>query len=241
MNAFRHIQMVDGFHGDGDVGDGIVDLFLCTGQRLEAEHHLSVALVRAEEGVTVVGDESTEPLAHVEDTELSPQVHKTVAAGCAGQSHDAFDAGADFQQTAEPLRLVALEGGQLIDDHHVVVEGNAALLNEPLDILPVDDVHADPLTECRLALGFRADCHRVGQPMQMIPLVDLRRPCISGNTQRSDDQHLADQKAVETEVEDGGKRDDAFAETHVEEHSRDGMLQNEVRGIRLVVMRLVFH
>ena len=77
--------------------------------------------------------------------------------------------------------------------------------------------------------------------MQMIPLVDLCRPCISGNTQRSDDQHLADQKAVEAEVKDSGKRDDAFAKTHVEEHSRDGMLQDEVRGIRLIVMRLVFH
>lgn len=160
---------------------------------------------------------------------------------CAGQSYDALDAGADFQQTAEPLGLVAFEGGQLIDDHHVEVKGDAALLNEPLDILPVDDVHADPLPECRLALGFRSDCHRVGQPMQMIPLVDLRRPCISCDTQRSDDQHLANQEAVHAEVEDGGKRDDAFAEAHVEEYSGDWMLQDEVRGIRLVVMRTVFH
>ena len=101
--------MVDGFHGDGDVGDGIVDLFLRTGQRLVAEHHLSVALVRAEEGVAVMGDEPTEPLSHIEDAELCPQVHKTVAAGCAGQSYDALDAGADFQQTAEPLCLVGFE------------------------------------------------------------------------------------------------------------------------------------
>ena len=153
----------------------------------------------------------------------------------------ALDAGADFQKAAEPLCLVALEGGQLIDDHHIVVEWNAALLNEPLDILPVDDVHADPLPECCFALGFRTDCHRVGQPMQMIPLVDLRRPGVSGNTQRCDNQHLANLEAVEAEVEDGGKRDDAFAKPHVEEHRRDGMLQDEVRGIRLVVMRLVFH
>ena len=159
-----------------------------------------------------MGDEPTEPLAHIENAELRPQIHKTVAAGCAGQPHDAFDTGADFQQTTESLCLVALKGGQLIDDHHVVVKGNAALLNEPLDILPIDDVHADPLPECRLALGFRADRHRVGQPMQMIPLVDLRRPCISGDTQRCDDQHLADQKAVQAEVEDGGKRDCCFAQ-----------------------------
>ena len=188
-----------------------------------------------------MGDKPSEPLAHIEDAELCPQIHKTIAAGCAGQPHDALDAGANFQQTAEPFGLVAFEGGQLIDDHHVVVKGNAALFNEPLDILPVDDVHADPLPECCLALGFRTDCHRVGQPMQMIPLVNLRRPCISCDTQRSDDQHFTNQEAVEAEVEDGGKRDDAFAEAHVEEYSRYGMLQDEVRGIRLVVMRLVFH
>ena len=188
-----------------------------------------------------MGDEATESLAHIENAELRPQIHKTVTAGCAGQAHNAFDAGADFQQTAEPLCLITLEGGQFIDDHHVVVEGNAAFLNEPLYILPIDNVHADPLPKCRLALGFRADCHRIGQPMQMIPLVDLRRPCISGNTERCDDQHFANQEAVEAEVEDGGKRDDAFAKAHVEEYSGDGMLQDEVRGIRLIVMRLVFH
>ena len=34
---------------------------------------------------------------------------------------------------------------------------------------------------------------------------------------------------------------DALTKTHVEEYSGDWMLQDEVRGIRLVVMRLVFH
>ena len=210
-HTFWHLQVVCCFHGDGDVRDGFVDLFLRTGQRLVAEHHLPVALVRLEEGVAVMGDEPTEPTAHIEDAELCPEIHKTVAAGRAGQPNDAFDSGADLQQAAEPLCLVALEGGQFIDDHHVVVERDAALLNEPLDILPVDDVYADPLPECRLALGFRADRHRVGQPMKMIPLVDLRRPCISGDTQRSDDQHLANKKAVEAEVEDSRKCDDRLA------------------------------
>ena len=158
-----------------------------------------------------MGDEPAEPLAHIEDAKLRPQIHETVAAGCAGESHDTLDAWADFQKAAEPLCLVALEGGQLIDDHHVVVERKTAFFYQPLDILPVDDVHADPLPECRLALGFRADCHRVGQPMQMVPLVDLRRPCISGDTQRCDDQHLANQEAVEAEVEDSRKCDDRLA------------------------------
>ena len=188
-----------------------------------------------------MGDEPTEPLAHIENAELRPQIHKTVAAWRAGQAYDALDSGADLQQTAEPLCLIAFEGGQFIDDYHVIVKRDAALLNEPLDIFTVDDVHADLLPECCLALGFRADRHRVGQPMQVVPLVNLCRPCISGDTKRRNDKHLANQEAVEAEVEDGGKCDDTFAQTHVEEHSRYGMLQYEVGGISLVVMRTVFH
>ena len=240
-HAFWHLQVVCRLHGDGDVRDSVVDFLFRAGQRFVAEHHLPVALVRLEEGVAVMGDEPAEPLAHIENAELCPQIHKPVAAGCAGQPNDAFDTGADFQQTAESLCLIALEGGQFINDHHIIVEGNAALFNEPLDILPVDDVHADPLPECRLALCFCTDSHRVGQPMQMIPLVDLRRPCISGDTERRNDKHLANQKAVQAEVEDGRKGNHAFSKTHVEEHSRYGMLQYEVGGISLVVMRTVFH
>ena len=111
MNALRHIQMVDGFHGDGDVGDGIVDLFLRTGQRLVAEHPLSVALVRAEEGVAVMGDEPTEPLAHIEDAKLRPQIHKTVAAWRAGQAH-AGRAKFDFIENSSALLQRAAASGQ---------------------------------------------------------------------------------------------------------------------------------
>ena len=48
--------------------------------------------------------------------------------------------GSDLQQRLEPLCLVVLEGGQLIDHHHIEVTGNAAFINEPLDVFPVDDV-----------------------------------------------------------------------------------------------------
>ena len=90
-HTFWHLQVVCRLHGDSDVGDGIVDLFLRTGQRFVAEHHLPVALVRLEESVAVMGDEPTEPLAHIEDAELCPEIHKTVAAWRAGQPNDAFD------------------------------------------------------------------------------------------------------------------------------------------------------
>ena len=77
--------------------------------------------------------------------------------------------------------------------------------------------------------------------MEVIPFLDLRRPGISGDTQRCDDQNLADGEVVQAQIEDGGQCDDAFAQTHVQEYSGDGMLQYEVGGISLVIMRLVFH
>ena len=46
---------------------------------------------------------------------------------------------------------------------------------------------------------------------------------------------------IQAEIEDGGQSDDTLAQTHVQEYSVDGMLQYEVGGISLVIMRLVFH
>ena len=62
-HAIGHIQMVNGLHGNGDVGNGIVYAILGTGERFVGEHHLSVPLVGLEVGVSVMGDEATEPLA----------------------------------------------------------------------------------------------------------------------------------------------------------------------------------
>ena len=39
----------------------------------------------------------------------------------------------------------------------------------------------------------------------------------------------------------GGQGNDALAKAHVQEHRRNGMLQDEVRGVGLVFMRTVFH
>ena len=77
--------------------------------------------------------------------------------------------------------------------------------------------------------------------MKVVPFLDFRWPCISGNTQRCDHQNLADEETVEAEIENGGQRDDAFAETHVQEHSRHRVVEYEVSGVSLVIMRFVFH
>ena len=75
----------------------------------------------------------------------------------------------------------------------------------------------------------------------MIPFTDLRWPCVPRHTKRGDYQHLADQEAVETQVEDGGQCDDAFAKAHIQQYSGDRVRQDEIGGVGLVVMRTVFH
>jgi len=151
---------------------------LRSGEGLVGEHHLTVALIRLEVPSAVVGDVSSQPLAHVQEPELRPEVHQTVAGGCASQPHDALDAGTDFQQGAEPFSLVGLEGGQLIDHYHVVVKGKAAVLNEPLDVLPVDDVHEGPLMQRRLPLDLAPHRQRPGQAPEVVPLFDLGGPSV---------------------------------------------------------------
>ena len=104
------------------MGDQPVDLFLRPWKGLVGKHHLPIALIRQEKPGAVLADEPPQPLPHIQQLKLSPQVHQPIGGGRAGQAHDALDAGPHLQQCAEPLGLVAFEGGQLIDDHHVIVE-----------------------------------------------------------------------------------------------------------------------
>ena len=121
-HAFRHIQIVASPHGDGDVGDFFIDGILGSGEGLVGEHHLSVSLIRLKVGGAVMGNKPPQALAHIQNAKFRPQVHQPIGGRRAGQPHDALDAGPHLQQSAEPLGLVAFEGRQLIDDHHVIVE-----------------------------------------------------------------------------------------------------------------------
>ena len=67
--------------------------------------------------------------------------------------------------------------------------------------------------------------------MKVIPFLYLFGPCVACHTQRRDYQHLSDKETVKAEFEDCRKRNDALAKTHIEEHRRRGMCQNEVGGI----------
>ena len=132
--------MVGGLHGDGNIRNLPVNGVLRIGQWLVGVDDLAVSLIRREVIGAVLGNEASKPLPHVQDAELRPQIHQAVRSGSAGQSDDTVHLGSDLQQRLEPLCLVILKGGQLIDHHHIEVKGDAALINEPLDVFPVDDV-----------------------------------------------------------------------------------------------------
>ena len=105
-HALRHLQVIGGFHADGDVRHQPVDMFLGSGQRFVGKHDLLVALVRGKEATTVSADEATEPFSHIQQLVLRPQIHKPVAAGCAGQANDAFYCRAHLHQRLEAFCLM---------------------------------------------------------------------------------------------------------------------------------------
>jgi len=90
--------------------------------------------------ISVGADEPSQPYALVQQLELCPEVDQTIARGCSGEPHDALYHGPSFHQGPEALGTVVLERGELVDDHHVEVEGQGGFLDQPLHILAVDDV-----------------------------------------------------------------------------------------------------
>ena len=90
-NALRHLQVIRRPHGNGDVSDLSIDFILSTRPGFIGEDLLHAALVGNKVGFAVPGDKPSEPLAHVQEPELCPQIHQTVAAGCTRQAYDVFE------------------------------------------------------------------------------------------------------------------------------------------------------
>ena len=176
--------MVGCLHGNGDVGNLPVDGVLRIRQRLVGIDNLTVPLIRLKVVGAVLGDEPPQPLTHVQDAELSPQIHQTAPGGSTGQPNDTVDLWTDFQESFEPLCAVVLERGQLVYYDHVEGERNAAFFNEPLDIFSVDDVNVSGSCKCSTAFSFGADSHGADEVLQMIPLIDFRCPCVPCHPQR---------------------------------------------------------
>ena len=195
-NALRHLQVIRRPHGNGDVSDLSVDLIFRAGPGLIGENLLHATLVGNKVGFAVPGDKPSEPLAHVQEPELCPQIHQTVAAGCTRQAYDTLHGWPHLQEALESFCLPAFEGRQLVDHNHVIPEGQAAVFHQPLHVFPVDDVQEGrPHQRCQTLL-FGADGHTVAQALQVIPFLKLRRPCVPGHPQRGNHQHPADFKGI---------------------------------------------
>ena len=109
-----------------------------------------------------------------------------------------------------------IEGRQLVDHHHVEVEGEAAVVDQPLDVLSVDDIDVGLRLKGSLPLSLGSHGYGEGQVREVVPFSNLRRPCISRHPERSDHQHLVDHEAVEQQVRDGCQGDARFPKAHVQ-------------------------
>ena len=87
------------------------------------------------------------------------------------------------------------------------------MLDEPLDVLAVDDVDVRVHLESAQTLlaGARADRH--AQRLEVRPLLRLLRPHAVGDAQGRDNEHLVDGERLD-EVQSGGERGDAFPKSH---------------------------
>jgi hypothetical protein len=77
---------------------------------------------------------------------------------------------------------VVFEGRELVDNHHIVVKGKAGLVDQPLQVLTVDNRDIRILHQRRLSLLGSPDCDRIGQTRKVTPFLDFRRPCITGDS-----------------------------------------------------------
>ena len=91
------------------------------------------------------------------------------------------------------------------------------------------------------ALALRSHGDGVAQFLQVIPLLNFRRPGVPRHAQRRDDQYSADLKPVQAKLFEGGQRDDAFPKTYVQQNCRFGVAQNELGGVCLIVMGRILH
>lgn len=111
---------------------------------------------------------------------------------------------------------MTFERRKLIHNDGVEVKGQTALLYKPLNILAVDDVDVSRNHQCRFSLLFRTDRDGVGQEIQVIPLLDLGRPCITGDAQRCNYQNAMALKAIKQKVQKGSQCDRRLAKAHIE-------------------------
>ena len=105
QHLLRHLEEVGAFHGDCDVRNPAVDFFLSERERLIGINHKTVGLVRAEELLTVAGDEAAQAHTLVQQLVFGKQIHQSIAGGRSGQPNDPTHFRPHFHQSLESLGL----------------------------------------------------------------------------------------------------------------------------------------
>ena len=239
LDQLWHPQMVCGFHGDGDVGDFLVNPLLGSGQRCIGEHHLSVALIRFEVILPILRNEPPQTLSHVEYLELREQVHQAVAGWRSRQPDDSLRQWANLHECLEAFTAPTFERGEFVNHDGIV--GEVCFLDEPRHVLAVDDVEGGLLAKRIPTFFLRSDYYGVAEMFQMLPLADLLRPCVSCHSERRDDEDTGNLKAVKQQVVEGCESNHRLSKSHIEEYSSCRVAFDKVDGILLVIMRYELH
>src|SRR5699024_2551498 len=106
-----HIEIIQGLHRDGDVGNPLIDLFLRSRPWDILKDHTGLRIHGAgfEVRLPVPADESAKPLPAIQDADFRPQIHETVGGRCPSQANPPFDKWPYLPKPLKSLRLVVLE------------------------------------------------------------------------------------------------------------------------------------
>ena len=224
--------MVGGFEAQDDVLDAALHRFSGTVPGL-------VAVLGGPEVVpAVVGDVPAQPLPLVEKVDLGPEVEQAVRPWRAGQLDHFVDAGAHRLEGFEPLGGMVLEAGCLVQNHHVKVPAPGQCVNQPGDVLAVDDVNIRWGFQCGFALLLCAQHGGNAQVLQVLPFLCLILPRRLCDLLRGDDERSADLQPVVDQLVDGGQRDHRLAQAHLHPERHPGLLEDRFDARLLIRVRV---
>ena len=185
-----------------------------------------------------MGDVPAQPLPLVEQVDLGPEVEQAVRPWRAGQLDHFVDAGTHRLEGFKPLGGVALEAGCLVQNHHVKVPAPAQCVNQPWNVLAVDDVNIRWGFQCGFALLLCAQHGGNAQVLQVLPFLCLILPGGFGYFLRGDDERSADLQPVVDQLVDGGQRDHRLAQAHLHPERHPGLLENRFDACLLIWVRV---
>ena len=114
------------------------------------------------------------------------------------------------------------------------------VIDEPFDVLPIDDVDHGLLIRCGDPCLLVSYDHRKSQILQVVPFSNLLRPGITRYTERRYDKYFGNLMRIENQVPDCGQRNHGLAESHIQQKHGYGVCLDIIDAVALVFMRLEF-